>query len=311
MEIGMYIENRGPAATPENLTRYAQRAEALGFRFLCLSEHVVAPVRPPERDQYRLKNKVHGWDDVHTYYEPLVTLAYLGGKTQTIRLGTSVMIVPYRNPVVTAKALATLDALTGGRLFVGIGTGWWQDEYAALGLGDHFADRGARADEYLRVYKTLWSQESASFHGRYCRFDEIACAPKPVQKPAPPIWVGGSGRRVLRRVVELGDVWHPIGPKASGELDLEDLAARRAELDALACHAGRDPATIGVSLKGPVRFSPRERRALVGTPAQVADDIRAYAARGVTHLTINLARLPGDFLERMEEIGERLLPLLH
>jgi len=310
MEIGIYVENRGPEVTPEGLARYAERAEALGYAFLCLSEHIVAPVRPPEADEYRLKNKTRGWEDVLTYFDPVVTLAWLGARTRRLRLGTSVLIVPYRNPVVTAKALATLDTLLGGRLFVGVGTGWWADEFAGLGIGDHFADRGARMDEYLQIFRKLWSQEVATHEGRYFPFREIACAPKPVQQPGPPIWVGGGAKRILRRTAELGDVWHPVALRRPGQLDLEQVGAARAELDALARAAGRDPAAIGISLKCPMIVTDAERRTLVGTPEQIAEDVRAYAARGVTHLTLDLARLPGDYFENMVTIGERVLPLV-
>ena len=142
--------------------------------------------------------------------DQLTVLAFLAGQTQTIHQVTSVIIVPHRNPLVAAKVLATLDVLSRGRLIVGVGVGWMREEFEALGLPP-FAERGAVTDEYIRAFKELWTSDNPSFEGKYCRFSEITFLPKPVQKPHPPIWVGGESRRAMRRTAQLANGWYPIG----------------------------------------------------------------------------------------------------
>jgi probable F420-dependent oxidoreductase len=210
MKFGVNLVNRGEMSTPENLVRFVQHAEALGLDSATVSDHIVIPKTTPSNYPYHPEGKF-SWEAARNYYEPLATLMFLAGKTERIRLGISVLIVSYRNPIATAKMLATIDALSGGRTFVGVGTGWWEDEYKALGIGDHFAERGARTDEYLRIYKNLWTEENPSFQGRFYSYGDLEVSPKPAQAGGLPIWIGGHTRRALRRTAELGDAWHPIG----------------------------------------------------------------------------------------------------
>ena len=161
------------------------------------------------------------------------------------------MILPHRNPVVTAKILATIDVLSNGRLTVGVGVGWMREEFRALAAPD-FDRRGAVSDEYLRIFKTLWTQSPASFDGEFYRFDSIRCLPAPVQKPHPPIWVGGHSPVALRRVARYGDGWHPVGANPAVPLRPAELAASLDELRRLTEAEGRDPSALTISYKAPV-----------------------------------------------------------
>src|SRR5215471_8497550 len=195
MQVGVWIPNCRHLATPENIRGAAVRAEELGYDSVWVSDHVVVPHA----------NVVNFGQ---TIFDPLVTLALIAGATRRVRLGTTVLIVPYRNAVVTAKMVSSLDALSGGRVVLGIGAGWVAAESAMLGVP--FAERGAMTDEHLEVMRELWTSTAPSFSGKYTQFSGLVFEPKPVQKPHPPIWVGGHSKAALRRTVEFGAAWHPI-----------------------------------------------------------------------------------------------------
>ena len=161
------------------------------------------------------------------------------------------MIVPYRNPLLTAKMLATLDVLSKGRLIVGAGVGWMEEEFELLGTPP-FAERGAVTNEYLRAFIELWTQDDPVFEGRYTRFSGLTFLPKPVQKPYPPLWIGGQSRPAIRRAAEIGDAWHPVGAIPATPLEPEELAVNLATLRGFAEGAGRDPSRIQVSMKAPL-----------------------------------------------------------
>lgn len=188
MRYGFYLPTRGRTATPEALETLVQRGEALGFASVMIADHVVFPVTITSKYPYTVTGAFPGQGDA---LEQLSLMAFIAGKTRTLRLVSSVMIVPHRNPVVTAKALATIDVLSNGRVTVGVGVGWLREEFQALGAPD-FDRRGAVSDEYIRIFKTLWTESTASFAGRFYRFEAVRCLPQPVQKPHPPIWVGTS-----------------------------------------------------------------------------------------------------------------------
>lgn len=307
MRFGVNLLNRGPLAQPDLMVRYTQRAEALGFETLTISDHIVIPKAMPSNYPYHPEGKF-SWQAARNYYEPLTSLAFLAGKTNRIRLGTSVLILPYRNPIQTAKDLATLDAWTEGRIFVGIGTGWWEDEFKVLGIGGHFAERGARTDEYLRIFKTLWTQENPAFQGKFFQFADVEFSPKPHQKQGLPIWVGGHTSRALRRVAELGDVWHPIGLRPPSGLDPRELGTKRKELHALLEKAGRDPASVAIHFRCPLAISTTQRAPMTGSVAQLLDDINAYGAAGVSHITFDMARDSfAECMEALEQAGAEII----
>ena len=308
MKIGISLINRGPLARPEHFTRVAQRAEALAFDSLSISDHIVVPKTMPSNYPYHPKGEF-GWEAARDYYEPLATLTYLAGQTKTLRLGTSVLILPYRNPVIVAKVVATIDALAGGRVFLGVGTGWWEDEFKALGLPGHHAERGPRTDEYIRILRNLWREENPEFAGKFYAYGNLEFSPKPAQPGGVPIWIGGHTKRALRRVAELGDVWHPIGLREPAGLTPEELGEKRKTLHALCETAGRDPAGVEIAFRCPLVFSEHDRRPMQGTPAQILEDIQAYAQQGVSHITFDIPTI--DFaalMTTLERIGREIIP---
>ena len=246
-------------------------------------------------------------------------MSYLAGQTSTARLLTSVMVLPHRPPVLAAKALASIDVLSGGRLTVGCGAGWMREEFGVLGAPS-YDERGAVAGEYVRAFKELWTAEKPAFEGRYVRFADLTFEPKPVQKPHPPIWFGGESPAALRRAATLGDGWYPIGSNPSHLVDtVERLSDALGRLRRYAEAAGRDPSQIDVAYsagwyddRGPKITPDGERRIFTGSPEQVTADIRAFEEIGVRHMMLGLqtGTLEATF-ERMERFASEVAPLVH
>jgi probable F420-dependent oxidoreductase len=311
MRYGFYLPTRGGTATPEALTALVQRAEAIGFASVMIADHVVFPAVIASKYPYTVSGAFPGGGDA---LEQLALMAFVAGQTRTLRLVASVMILPYRNPVLTAKALATVDVLSGGRVTVGVGVGWLREEFAALGAPD-FDRRGAVSDEYLGIFKTLWTQSPASFAGRFYRFDALRCLPQPVQKPHPPIWVGGHSPAALRRAARFGDGWHPVGANPAVPLRPAELAALLGELRRLTEAEGRDPAALTVSYKAPVYDGGRaagdgagpDRRPFTGSADAVGSDIAAFARLGVSEIVFDFR---SDRLEESLERMERFAPVI-
>jgi len=308
MKLGINMINRGPMATPENLVRFARLADEIGFDSLTLSDHIVIPKAMPDNYPYHPEGEFD-WRAARDYFEPLATLMFLAGCTNRIRLGTSVLIISYRNPITTAKMLATIDVLSGGRMFCGVGAGWWENEYKALGIPGHFQERGARTDEYLRIFKTLWTEENPAFQGEFFQFSDFEFSPRPVQAGGVPIWVGGHTKRAMRRAVELGDAWHPIGLRPPANLDPAELTQHIETLHKMCEKAGRDPATLQVCFRAQVTLTDKESRPLVGSKTQVLDDLHGYQSLGVDHLTMDLVgETADDLADQIQQYGEELLP---
>ncbi|MBM4246385.1 MAG: LLM class flavin-dependent oxidoreductase, partial [Deltaproteobacteria bacterium] len=222
MRFGIAVPNYGPLATAENMVRLARRAEALGLDSIWVADHLVAPVGVQSIYPFDKSPDPKPGDMgvIEEFYEPLTTLAFLAGTTSRIRLGVSVYVMPYRNPVVTAKTVATLDALSGGRAIFGVGVGWLREEFTAL--GQDARHRGRVTDEYLEVCRRLWRDEVAEFAGRHYTLPAVRSGPKPVQRPWPPIWIGGNSEAAERRAIALGDGLHLI------DLSPGEVAGRRA-----------------------------------------------------------------------------------
>src|SRR5881409_2101359 len=248
MHYGFYLPTRGQTTTPDDVDTLVQRGEAYGFHSVMIADHIVFPTDIQSRYPYTVSGAFPGHGDA---MEQLTLMAFVAAKTTALRLVTSVMILPYRNPVLTAKMLATIDVLSRGRVTVGVGVGWLREEFQALGAPD-FDRRGGVSDEYIRIMKTLWTECPASFAGEFYRFEAIRCLPAPVQKPHPPIWVGGHSKAALRRVARLGDGWHPVGANPAVPLRPLELAASLDELRRLTEAEGRDPSRLTISYKAPV-----------------------------------------------------------
>ena len=292
MEFGFGVPSRGPLASLENIVALAQKGEELGFEIITVSDHVVVP---NEIDSIYPYNETGQFTSSQSgeYMEQLTTVAYLAGVTSSIKLLTSVMVLPHRSPVLTAKMLATIDVLSQGRLIVGCGVGWMEEEFEAIGAPP-YAERGAVGNEYLRIFKELWTSDDPKFDGDYASFSDIAFAPKPAQQPHPPLWIGGESPPALRRAGQLGDAWYPIGSNPAFPVGtLEQFADSGARVRRHAERAGRDPAEIDFAYSVNWYDDTQEhvvdgqRRILTGSPTQIGADIDGLAALGVNHLMLN------------------------
>jgi probable F420-dependent oxidoreductase len=300
MQIGFDLPTRGAIASPETIARLAIEGEAMGYDYLTLSDHVVIPRDIHARYPYSGTGEFPAGGR-GIWYEQLTSAAYVAAKTSRLRLVTSVMVVPHRPPVLTAKILATIDLLSQGRLTVGIGAGWMKEEFEALGTPP-FAERGAVTDEYLAAFRELWTQEEPHFEGRYVRFRDIVMSPMPVQKPHPPLWIGGESPAALRRVARLGDGWYPIGTNPQHPLDT--LSRMRAGIERtrrLVAEAGRDPGQIAIAYRIqrhgpdiPALADNGERRLFSGGPVEVAGDFRAFAELGVGAIDLSFVGKTAD-----------------
>lgn len=304
MDFGFTLPMRGALAAPENLAALARRGDELGFGLLACSDHVVFPNATASPYPYGQSSMLQGPGD---HLELITTLGWLAAHTTRARLLTSVMVVPHRPAVLTAKALATVDVLSGGRLVVGCGAGWLREEFEAIGA-PAFEHRGRVTDEYIRAFRTLWSDAAPEHHSPFVSFEAIRFAPKPVQQPGPPIWTGGESPAALRRAGRLGDGWYPIGSNPS--FPLRSLAAMQASMATVRRHAeeaGRDPAALDFGLQAPW-FSAGEakddgagnRLCFTGTVEEISADVQAFEAAGVRHLVFPmLGQSVAESFERM------------
>ena len=290
MRYGFYLPTRGELASAANLELIVGRAEEAGFHSTMISDHIVTPTEIHSRYPYSATGVTPSAVDS---LELFSLMAFIAAKTTTLRLVSSVMILPYRNPVVTAKMLATIDVLSGGRVTVGVGVGWMREEVEALD-GPDFDRRGAASDEYIAIMKKLWSEDPASHSGEFYRFDAVRCLPQPVQKPHPPIWIGGNSRAALHRAARIGDGWHPVGANPASPLHPEELAGLLDELRRLTRAAGRHPDAVAVSYKVPT-FNQAGSSTVQGRPllfsggfAQTLEDVATLSKLGVSELVFDV-----------------------
>jgi len=310
--FGTSMPSRGDMASPANLRTLAQRAESLGFDSAWVSDHIILP-RSVDSFYPYAANGVATFRPDEDYYEPLAALNFLAGCTQKIRLGTHVLILPYRNPVLTAKMISTLDVLSEGRFILGAGVGWMEEEFKALGL-DTFAQRGAVTDEYIQLFKELWTKDNPEFQGEHYRLSESGFQPKPVQKPHPPIWIGGHTNPAIRRAAKYGDGWMPIGLRPPAILEPEELAEKITRLRRLTMEAGRPEDAVSLCFSTGVTFddSPgATRRMMSGRAEQIAADLRQYQDLGIRNFILGF---PGDSVaavdEAMEQFSKQVMPLI-
>jgi probable F420-dependent oxidoreductase len=294
MQLGFNLPISGPTSAARSFARIAQQGEAMGYDYLTLTDHVVLPdVSVPG---YPYSESGEFMSNTPTErHELLTATAFIAAKTSRIRLVLAVLVVPHRTAVLAAKMLSTIDVLSEGRLVIGIGAGWLKAEFDAV-VTTPFAERGAVTDEYLEAFRALWMQEHARFDGRYTKFADLIFLPRPVQRPHPPIWVGGESGPSLRRAARFGDAWYPIGSNKRHLLDtLPRLTAGIARLRKLVAEAGRDPASVSVVYRvkrygdavAPVA-SDGERRLFSGSDADIVDDLRALRDLGVTAIDVEV-----------------------
>ena len=312
MEYGFYLPNSGAGAEPDALADIAKLGERLGFYCMVMPDHILQPNQVNSTYPYSLTGDIlaAGQSGDGEWPEQITTLAWLAGITERIRLVTSVMIIPYRNPILTAKMLSTLDMLSKGRLILGAGVGWMEEEFELLNT-EPFAERGAVTNEYLRAFIELWTKDDPKFEGKYVNFSDITFLPKPVQKPYPPIWIGGQSKPAIRRAAQIGDCWHPVGAIPAAPLEPEELAENLVLLHQYAEKAGRDPAIIQVSVKAPLYDagdSSGPRRRFSGSSDEVRQDVQTYADVGVTHLIFDFRTGdPKQTEDRMAQFSEEVM----
>ena len=315
MDFGVATMTRGALGNRQGYLAVAEAAERLGYGFISANDHIIVPRDIASRYPYSDSGEWAG-AAAGECLDQLATLAFLAARTERLRLLTSVMVVPQRPPVLTAKMLATIDVLSSGRLIVGCGVGWLKEEFEAVGAPD-FASRGRVTDEFLEAFNALWTQEAPAYSGRHVAIGNIMFAPKPVQKPHPPIWIGGEGPAAMQRAVRLGDGWYPGSLNPQHRYDTAArLAAAVAEMRRIAEAAGRDPAGIDLAY---IAFSPVDwteqqaadggRRIFTGSAAAMADDLQTLAQAGVRHvcLTFQTAAL-AEMLDRMQRFAEQAMP---
>ncbi len=314
MQIGFNLPVTGPLSTPDAMARLAAEGEAIGYDYACISDHIIEPIdihaRYPYSDTGEFPKASRG-----ERHEQLTAIAYLAAKTSRLRFLTSVMVVPHRPAVFTAKILSTIDVLSGGRLIVGIGAGWLKEEFEALGTPP-FEQRGAVTDEYIAAFRELWTKDKPRFDGRYVKFGHVTFAPKPVQKPCPPIWVGGESGPALRRTARLGDAWYPIG--TNPQHPVNTLARYRAAIERLrklTQEAGRDPKSVALTYRvhrhgapAPAKADNGERFLFSGGTADIIEDVRTMRDLGVVALDFGFAApTPDESIGAMRKFYEEVI----
>ena len=286
MRLGFNLPQIGPAAGPEAIVTVATAAEDMGFASVWVADRLLSGALP---------------EVFHNVIDPVGTLTFAAAGTARVRLGTSILNLPWYNPALLARQLTALDVLSKGRLQVGFGVGWMEDEFDAVGIS--MSDRGKRSDEALEVLKAIWTTDPVEFDGNYYTIPKSVIGPKPVQKPHPPIYLAGSTRRAMTRVAHHANGWLPLG------LPIEDMAEMFAAIKAMAHDAGRDPDRLEMSVRANVVVTDSplgdDREVYTGSPNQIASDIAATRGVGASELAFDPTYDPavksvGDFTDRMK-----------
>ena len=297
MQFGVTVPNNWGIEDPQQVLDFGPMAEELGYDSVWVMDHLFNTGYIRER----LEGK--------PYYHPMSTLSYLAGTTKRVMLGTSVLVLPYHNPVELAKYAASLDQISGGRVILGVGVGAMEEEFDALGIS--MRDRASLTNECIAIMKELWTNPSPSYESKRWRFNDLLFSPKPIQKPHIPFWVGGSSSGAMRRAALLGDGWHPTG------VSPEEFSIGRREISEMATAAGRDPDSLTWSLRveveahgGPSSERAAGRARLSGDdPDAMAASLAAYETAGVQHVI--LALNTGDvatITRLMETIARDVVP---
>jgi probable F420-dependent oxidoreductase len=270
MQMGFGLPISGSWATPPSIVEIARRAEKLGYSSLWTFQRLLFPATDPIPMPYR------------SVHDPLVLTAYAAAVTETARLGVAIVNVPYYSPILLAKMLTSLDVVSGGRLDAGLGLGWNADEFAAVGTS--MERRGARAEEFIKCLRAIWSDEPVEFHGEFYDVPSSYVDPKPVQRPHPPLLLGGSAEPALRRVAHLADGWI-----SASRFPAANVPAAIATIRSEATEAGRDPDTMRFVIRGAVKVRDiDDDTPLTGTIDKIRKDVAAYADAGATEFFVDL-----------------------
>lgn len=286
MKFGLMMMTRGPGGNGPGLTQMAKAGEAGGLDYLAVNDHVVVPADIGSTYPYS-DDGVWAGAAVGECLETVTAASYIAATTERARVLTSVLVVPHRPAVLAAKMLTTVDALSGGRLTVGCGAGWMREEFEALGT-DPYEQRGKVTDEYIKVFKELWTGKTPSYDGDYVKFAPVLFEPKPLQNPHPPVWIGGESPAAIRRAARLGEGWYPATHNPQFMLDTpQKYAEALGRMKQAAEGYGRDPEAIDRALFAirPVEPDPQmedgARRLFTGSVDDICGDIAAYRAEGV------------------------------
>jgi probable F420-dependent oxidoreductase len=308
MKIGVFLPVSGRAASRKTLTEAAQQAESLGYDSVWCADRIIIPWEIKTTYAYSRSATFIVPPD-RPFFETLTCLAFLAGCTERIKLGMSVMVLPYRHPLYWAKIATTIDQLSTGRLILGVGVGWMKEEFEAMNAP--FSERGKVSDEQLQLLTRLWHEEHVSFDGNYYTIRDIAFSPKPYQRPRIPIWVGGEGKLAQRRAGTYGDAWFPYFVRITpGE-----LAKRFENVQRCAREAGRDPQQIAFACCLPIELTaedgPQEEDYLKGSIAQVTEALQKFKNIGVSHIGLQfmIAHWP-ERKEQIERFAKEALPVL-
>jgi probable F420-dependent oxidoreductase len=316
VQIGFNLPMSGSLSTSETLVRLCTEGEAMGFGCATFSDHVLMPKDISARYPYSEGGEFPS-GSLREWLEQLTCMSFLAGKTSRLRLLSSVTVVPYRPAVLTAKIIATLDVLSGGRISLGVGAGWLREEFEALATPP-FEQRGAVTDEYLEAFRELWTKDNPHFDGKFVKFSNVDFFPKPVQNPLP-IWVGGESGPAMRRAVRIGDGWYPIGVNPQNRLDTLSRYRRGVErLRGMAQAGARDPQSIALGYRVqtfgeslPARADDGDRRLFSGTADDIAADLRAFQELGVAHIDFGFGAPSADeILGRMRGFREHVMTKL-
>jgi probable F420-dependent oxidoreductase len=307
-KFGVFLPVSGRAAGRKTLMEAAQQAEALGYDSVWAADRLVHPWKIDTIYPYS-KEATFIVPPDRPFFDTMTCLAFLAGCTEKIEIGMSVMVMPYRHPLHWARIATTIDQLSSGRLILGVGVGWMEEEFAAMNVP--FKERGKISDEQLTLLKHLWTDEHITFHGNYYNVDDIAFNPKPFQKPRIPIWVGGEGKYAQKRAGIFGDAWFPYFVRVAPE----ELAARFENVRAEAKKAGRNPDEVELACCLPVELTPTAGPQITdylkGSVEQVAERLEQFMEIGVVH--IGLQFMIPHYPERREQIerfAREALPVL-
>ena len=305
MRAGFALGNTGPIGTAANLIRIAQRAEALGYHSLNSVERLLWPVKP--QTPYPVTADGSLPEPYQHNLDPLDVLTFIAPLTKTIRLRPSVLDIPYYNPVLLARRLATIDVLSGGRLEIAFGLGWSADEFQAAGA--EFKDRGARADEFLHVLKAIWTTDPVEHQGRFYTVPRSVIRTKPVQKPHPPIYLAAFAPAALNRIARLADGWNPVAIPVAGMQQMFD------GLKQMARAAGRDPSGLKLIVRANLEITERplgdQRFIFTGTLEQIREDVEGCRAIGADEIHFDPTFMPGaQQIDRWLAVMEQVRPLV-
>ena len=292
------------------IRRFTSTAEKLGFESVLAGDHIILPTGGTNQYPYTADGSFQRPSD-EPFLETMTMLGYMAACTETIKLGSTVIILPYRNPIVQAKMFASLDVLTNGRMICGVGVGWLEHEFDTLGVP--YSERGPMSDEFLEIFKSLWTEQEPEYHGKYYNIEGIQFQPKPLQKPHIPIWIGGHSRRALRRTAKYGDCWHTT--RQTPDFVGKNLPYLREQTEI----AGRNPEEISISLKRSLYFtdtgagegkSVLTGGVVIGTTQEVIDDVYYCQEIGIDQLTYDF-RVEGfeGQIQMLEHLAKEVLPV--